>query len=188
MRNGEDVHAERFSDDRNSFAYLAHADDGYVLARELRKRLEPVAELLGSYPAAALNVFVVEPDPVGELEKKGDGHLCGCKGSVFRDVRNSDASSPAGFKVNYVVARGDHADVLEVRKLLQYLLRKGSLVRNYGLCSGSVFDYPVRRRDVVCGNVSKTLERLPAKVSGIGCRAVHDYYFHVITPLLKEKL
>ena len=178
MGYGEYVHAECFGNDRDSCADLAHADDGNILACELRKGGEPVAELFGSYPVAVLDGFVMKADLVCELEKKSYSHLCCRESAVFRDVSDCDTSSPACFKVDYVEARGNNADILKIRKLIEYFFSKRGLVGNNSRGSRGMLYYLVGRCDVVCCNIAELLEGFPVKISGVGGRTVHDYDIH----------
>lgn len=70
----------------------------------------------------------------------GEDRLRHAVGAVRGNIRDVDAALAGGFQIDVVVARGEHADVFEVRQFCKMLRVQNDLVGKHGVGVGAAFE------------------------------------------------
>ena len=175
---GKHIHAEIASDGGHAHSDIAQSDDTDGLARELPQLGVPVAEVGVAAPASLAALAGIVADAVGDVQDVCKRHLGHALGAIGRNIRDHDAPLGCCLHVDNIIARGEHADILQARQLRKHLVGNEHLINknNIGIL-GSFHDERCRRA-VVDRELAQLLQRFPRQVARVGCIAIELYYFH----------
>ena len=89
----------------------AEANDAHLLVGKFDEWRIPIAEVgvCGPAPCAVLAGIVVYA--LGDVEQVSHHHLCHRGGAIGGDVGDGDAVATGRLHIDYIVARGLHADI-----------------------------------------------------------------------------
>ena len=131
-----------------------------------------------------MHEITVMPDFICNLQKKGNGHLRGGKGCIFRDIRYGDPVFFAVFHIHDIKTRGQTADIFQIRKLLQDFFRETCLIGKTDRNSGKSFKDLGRRGVVIYHQFAEFFKRSPGDVSRVFRISVKYYDLHFNSPQL----
>ena len=186
---GQDLHAEGTGQLSYSLADAAEADDAHGFSGQLHLGSQPVGEAAVFGPAAPVDILIVEPHLVAQLQQQGHGELGHGGGAVGGHVGYGDISPGAGGAVHHVVAGGLDADQADAGAGRQKGLGDGHLVDEYNFGvpdpgNGLFF----RVRPVVDGDLSKLVQAVVAQVSGVQGVAVQNHKLHKVASFNRSEI
>jgi hypothetical protein len=131
---------------RNRMSDATETDDAHRQATKLHQREIPVTPFSALCPFAVAHSLGVVANAMSEFEQQREGGLCDGFRAVGRDVRDRNTSFLCGDEVHHVCARRQHADVFQIRQLLDMFAGENRFVgqddlrgrRAASTCSGGV--------------------------------------------------
>ena len=173
----DDVHPERGRE-----LCRSAADHAERQPRKLDERRIPEAEIRAVRPASLVYLAVVMPNVHADLQQQRHRHLRNGVRAVCRNIAHGDPASLSRRGVDHVIARGEHADKLQVLCLFQLLLTDAALVDEHGVRADQPLCDQLLRRAVIDRDCAEFTKRIPAEVAGIDRVSVQNDDLHVCLP------
>ena len=122
---------------------------------------------------------------MAKLQQQADGELGHHLGAVGGDIAHGNAMVLCRPGIHHVVARGHHAQQLQIRALLEHSAAHGRLVAQHDLGVADAADdlLLVIGAPGIDGQLPQCLQGGPAQVAGIQGFAVEQYDLHRLSSL-----
>ena len=174
------LHAEGLRQLRGGLADAAVSHDAEGLALELHQRVIPEGEVPAGRPLALMYHAAVVTHMQRDLQQQRHGELGHRGGGIGGHIGHDDAAFLGFCNIDHVVARGQHADVAQIRTGGHHVGGNDGLV---GEDDGRVADAGDRLLGggvIIDGQLAQGGKRLPAQVARILHSAVqHDDLGHI---------